>query len=124
MADNKPRSEASHDRVPGPRIPGWVWWVVFAVLTAWNVLTFLVPRGPATITLSYSAFLTQVQAANVEKVTIAGQNASGQLKTAIPIPGATPSPAATPGQKARPPVSGRFTTVLPATNDPSLLSLL
>ena len=124
MADNKPRSGTSHDRVPGPRIPGWVWWVVFAVLTAWNVLTFLVPRGPATITLSYSAFLTQVQAANVEKVTIAGQNASGQLKTAIPIPGATPVPAATPGQQARPPVSGRFTTVLPATNDPSLLSTL
>ncbi|MGH2460348.1 MAG: ATP-dependent zinc metalloprotease FtsH [Chloroflexota bacterium] len=124
MDSNKPRPGPSPEHLPGPRIPGWVWWAICAALIAWNALTFLVPRGPATITLSYSAFVTQVQSGNVENVTIAGQNASGQLKKAIPIPGATPVPATTPGQQARPPTSDHFATVLPAMTGSSLLPLL
>ena len=124
MGNSKPRPEVSAGPVKRPVIPGMVWWILFAVLLAWNVLSFLVPRGPATITLSFSAFLTQVQDGNAESVTIAGQNVTGKLKQAIPVPGGTPVPASTPGQKAQTPTSTRFSTVLPATNDPSLLALL
>lgn len=108
----------------GPRIPSWVWWVVFFVVLAWNLVTFFVPRGPATITLSYSDFLAQVNAGNVAKVTIAGQDVTGTLKKAIPVPNATPAPAATPGQPSAPPVSNRFTTTLPPQTDQTLLPLL
>ena len=124
MGSSKPRPGPSAGPVKRPVIPGSVWWILFAVLLAWNVLSFLVPRGPATITLSYSAFLTQVQDGNAESVTIAGQSVTGKLKQAIPVPGGTPVPAATPGQKALIPTSSRFSTVLPATNNPSLLALL
>ncbi|HVC33716.1 MAG TPA: ATP-dependent zinc metalloprotease FtsH [Chloroflexota bacterium] len=124
MASNKPRPGPSRDQIPRRLVPGWVWWVLCAVLLAWNVLSFLVPHGPATITLSYSAFLTQVQDGNVEKATIAGQNVTGQLGKAIPVPGATPVPAATPGQQAQAPSSSRFSTIIPAANNQSLLPLL
>jgi cell division protease FtsH len=123
MASSKPPNRRP-ESTTGFHIPGWVWWTIFAVLLAWNLLTFLAPRGPATITLSYSQFLDQVNAGNVQSVTISGQAVEGRLKKAIPVPGATPVPAATPGQKTQPPASDRFSTTLPMTNDPALLPLL
>src|SRR5579883_607080 len=123
-ADRPPSTPSSNDQPTGPLIPSWVWWVVFAVLLAWNAVTFLVPRGPATISLSYTDFLTQIESGNVAKVTISGQSVNGQLKKAIPVPGATPVPASTPGQKTAPPASDQFSTTIPALNDPTLLPLL
>ena len=123
-SENRPPKKSSSDHLPGPRIPAWAWWVVFLVLLAWNAVTFFVPRGPATIPLSYSAFLQQVQTGNVAKLTIDGQNVDGQLKQAIPVPGATPVPAATPGQKTAPPASDRFSTTIPSIDNPTLLPLL
>jgi len=125
MASERPPSnKPGVDKLPGPLIPSWVWWVVFAVLIAWNAVTFFVPRGPATIVLSYTDFLTQVQSGNVASVTISGQSVDGQLKKAIPVPGATPVPASTPGQKTAPPASDRFSTTIPNVNDPTMLPLL
>ena len=124
MSSNKPRPGPAHDPVPRPRFPGWIWWVVAAGLIAWNVFTLFAARAPTTINLSYSAFLDQVQAGNVTSVTIAGQSANGQLKKAILIPDATPVPATTPGQVAAPPVSTKFSTVLPTGNHTDLLALL
>ncbi|HVB96833.1 MAG TPA: ATP-dependent zinc metalloprotease FtsH [Chloroflexota bacterium] len=124
MSDSKPPSHRTPEPNPAFHIPGWVWWTIFAVLLAWNLLTFLAPRGPATIDLSYSQFLAQVNAGNVDKVTIEGQSVNGQLKQAIPVPGDTPVPASTPGQKTEPPASKRFSTTLPATADQSLITLL
>ncbi|MGH2459545.1 MAG: ATP-dependent zinc metalloprotease FtsH [Chloroflexota bacterium] len=123
-SERQPSDKPGSDRLPGPMIPGWVWWVVFAVLIAWNAVTFFVPRGPATIDLTYTGFLAQVQSGNVAKVTIAGQGVDGQLKKAIPVPGATPVPASTPGQKTAPPASDQFSTTIPSLNDPTLLPLL
>jgi cell division protease FtsH len=107
-----------------PVIPGWVWWIFFAGLLAWNAAMFFGPRGPAATTLSYSAFVQQVQAGNVTKVTISGQNVDGQLKHASPISGSTPVASATPGQRPQLPTFDRFTTTQPVTNDSSLLTLL
>src|SRR5579883_773121 len=86
MASSKPPNRRP-ESTTGFHIPGWVWWTIFAVLLAWNLLTFLAPRGPATITLSYSQFLDQVNAGNVQSVTISGQAVEGRLKKAIPVPG-------------------------------------
>jgi cell division protease FtsH len=125
-SDRSSGSGAAGPRRPG--FPGWIWWLIFAVLLAWNVLTFLVPRGPATINLSYSAFLAQAKAGNVAAVTITGQNIDGTLKKAIPVPTATPvagSPAASAPATATPPaMSDSFSTVMPVANDPALLPLL
>ena len=123
-AEKPPSKPSNNDRPSSPVIPSWVWWVVFAVLLAWNLVTFFVPRGPATIDLSYTDFLTQAQSGNVARVTISGQGVDGQLKKAIPVPGATPVPASTPGQKTAPPASDRFSTTIPTINDPTLLPLL
>ena len=112
------------DRPPAHLFPPGIWWVIVLVVLAWNVVTFFAPRGPATINLTYTDFLTQVRAGNVERVTISGQSVEGRLKKAIPVPGATPVPAATPGQTTSPPASDRFSTTLPSMNDPELLPLL
>src|SRR5712692_1997355 len=123
MALPNPPSSPSGS-TPRPVIPGWIWWVILAVLLAWNVLTFFAPRGAPTIPLPYSTFLDQVKAGNVSEMTIAGQNVDGVLKTAIPVPNATPVPSSTPGAVTQPPASDRFSTVLPAQPDPTFLPLL
>jgi cell division protease FtsH len=107
-----------------PALPGWVWWVVFAVLIAWNAITFLVPKGPTTIPLAYSAFLQQVQSGNVADVTISGVNVAGTLTNAIPVPDETPVASSTPGAVTAPPASNRFSTVLLPFDDPTLVPLL
>jgi cell division protease FtsH len=110
---------------PRPLLPGWVWWVLFAVLVAWNVLTFLVRGGPATINLPYSAFLEQVQSGNVVQVTITGQNVDGDLNNPLPVPQPSPVPPTAPAASPTPvPVSTRFSTIIPTQNDPTLLPLL
>jgi cell division protease FtsH len=128
----KPTNEAPRspdERRPGspsPRqslIPGWIWWLLLAVAFAWNILTFVVPRGAPTISLPYSDFLGQVRAGNVAEVTIEGQNVTGRLKNAIPVPGATPVPSSS-GQPTAPPASDRFSSVIPVQNDSALLPLL
>ena len=124
MSSNKTRPGPAHDQVPRPLIPGWIWWVVAASLLAWNVLTFFAARAPTTITLSYSAFLDQVQTGNVASLTIDGQSANGQLKKTISVPGATPVPVTTPGQATVPPVVSKFSTVLPTGDHADLLARL
>jgi cell division protease FtsH len=101
-----------------------VWWIVFAALFAWNGVTFLLPKGSATSTLSYSAFVKQVQDGNVTKVTISAQSIDGQLKNASAIPGSTPVASSTPGQQPQLPTFDRFTTTQPVANDSNLLALL
>ena len=98
--------------------------MVLAVLIAWNVITFLVPKGPSTIQLPYSGFVQQVQSGNVAEVTISGVNVTGTLTNAIPVPDATPIPSSTPGAATAPPTSNRFSSVLSGLDDTTLLTLL
>jgi cell division protease FtsH len=106
-----------------PLFPGWVWWVLFALLVLWNVFTFFAPSGETTVSLTYTDFLAQVRAGNVQTAKISGQQATGGLKNAIPQPGPTPaaSPTASP---TPPPTSKSYSTVLPAQDDPALMPLL
>jgi cell division protease FtsH len=124
VSSDKPTSGQPRPRVSRPIVPGWAWWIVFAALFGWNAVSFLAPRGTAPITLTYSAFVKQVQDGNVTKVTISGQNVDGQLKHASPDPGATPVASATPGQQPPLPTADQFTTTQPATTDSNLLAML
>jgi cell division protease FtsH len=126
-----PKPPVSSDPGDRPRrsiVPGWIWWVLLAILVAWNALIFLVPRSQPTINLSYTEFRAQVQAGNVSEVTITGTDVDGTLKNPIPVPSATPgpggAPGATPAATTTPTTTTHFTTVLPAINDPTLLPLL
>jgi len=124
MASNKP-TPSKNNQDPGrqsrPLVPGWAWWVIFGALLVWNVVTFLIPRGPSTLELSYSAFVQQVSAGNVQDITVSGQDVDGNLKKAITVPG-TP----TPGSSQSPPAttSTVFHTVLPPGNNVLPLALL
>jgi cell division protease FtsH len=124
MANQNRPTEPSRDRIPRPAIPHWGWWIAFALLLAWNVATFILPHGSPIVALSYSAFLKQVDLGNVERVTISGQSADGQLKPIGPAPSSTPSSAATPGQPAQTLAPIQFTAILPTTNDAVLVSSL
>jgi cell division protease FtsH len=120
-SEEKP--ERKMPEVPRPFRQGWIWWVLLALLLLWNVFTFLAPSGETAVTLSYSDFLAQVRAGNVQTVKISGQQASGTLKRAIAQPGSTP--AASPTASSTPlPTSTSYATVLPSQDDPTLMPLL
>jgi cell division protease FtsH len=114
-------------------IPGWVWWLALAGVLGFNVYAYGISRNPSRVTLTYSQFLDQVSAGNVNAVDITGQQVTGTLRTAITQPPETataapsgsassPSPSASPsgqGQK-----STQFQTTLPPFTDPGLLPSL
>jgi cell division protease FtsH len=70
-------------------------------------------RQPASISLSYTTFLEQVQKGNVRDVTLTGHSVSGVFKTPLQQSGSG-------GTTTYP----NFTSYVPETGDPSLLPLL
>jgi cell division protease FtsH len=100
----------------GPQSPAFNWklifwlFILFFLLGPWISKQF-VSKGTE---ISYSAFRDQVQAGNVEKVTVQGEKISGEFKKATEEKG--------PGGK---PVSYKeFFTYLPSFGDDKLLSIL
>ncbi len=82
-------------------------------LILWNALALVWSRSPA-VHLSYTEFIAQVEAGNVDEVTIAGDTIEGRLRQAMPLPDGPPDV-----------TFDRFETVFPeAVGDPSLLPLL
>src|SRR5690242_16188442 len=68
---------------PGPQnqVPGsnlWFWWVILAVLAAWNILA-LWPHGKQAAHIPYTTFLAQVRADNVSQVHIVGDSITGDF---------------------------------------------
>jgi cell division protease FtsH len=107
-----------------------LWWIVFLLLMAWNVWSFL-PKPTSEAALPYSAFVAQVAAGNVTQTRIVGDQISGMFSHAIPWPepvtsastkdssekktGAAPPPPSYPG----------FRTTFPnVVGDPLLMPLL
>ena len=75
-----------------PRIP-IAWWAIAAVLlVAGAAFLMLVGRSTQQKTLSYSAFLDQVDAGHVASVTFTGTDISGQLKRPPGINGNNTTP--------------------------------
>ena len=103
------------------RLRFWVRWLLFIFLINlffYGPLFFSLLSAPSTtINLSYTRFLQQVEQGNVSSVTIRSDNSvTGTFKTPVrqqPSGTANDSVAAT-----------NFTTLIPATGDPSLLPLL
>jgi len=77
-----------------PRL-NWIWWLIFIALLAWNIWLFL-PTGQPEANIPYSTFLAQVQAGNVVRVRIVGDQITGSLARPIAWPQATPGPTPTP----------------------------
>src|SRR5467141_3063785 len=77
-----------------PRQPGsWLRLALLAGLSLYIVILLspVLTRlgGPARVDLSYSQLLTQVESGNVADITIQGQSAQGDLKTAVSNNGTT-----------------------------------
>ncbi len=79
-----------------PRL-SWIWWLIFIALLAWNIWLFL-PTGQSEANIPYSTFLAQVQAGNVVRVRIVGDQIIGSLAQPIAWPEATPGLTPTPNR--------------------------
>ncbi|MHB8399114.1 MAG: ATP-dependent zinc metalloprotease FtsH [Candidatus Limnocylindrales bacterium] len=126
---------------PRPLFPRWFWWLIFGILLLWNVATLLLPAASSSVSLSYSAFLAQVQQDTVASVDFNGQSLQGTFRHPILWPPAS-SPAASPAATAAagssapaaagssvpaaaaPTLYQTFTTVIPPTGSRTLLPLL
>ncbi|HWW84424.1 MAG TPA: ATP-dependent zinc metalloprotease FtsH [Vicinamibacterales bacterium] len=120
-------------------------WVVFVLLMAWNLWSFL-PRSTSEVSLPYTAFVAQVNADSVSKARIVGEAISGTfthpiqwpepkdlqkpaeaLKAAGDQQSANEKPAAREQQPTgqKPTSYTAFTTTFPTVvGDPSLMALL
>ncbi|HTR76556.1 MAG TPA: ATP-dependent zinc metalloprotease FtsH, partial [Gemmatimonadaceae bacterium] len=58
------------------RPPSRIWWIIFAMLMAWNLWSFR-PRSTTEVALPYGEFVDQVTAGNVSHVKIVGENITG-----------------------------------------------
>jgi cell division protease FtsH len=96
-----PRGQDSRQQLP-PNL--WFWWLIFAALLAWNLFAWWPSQSPATVTIPYSTFLTQVRTNNVAKVHIVGDDISGEFVKPLLWPEskqtARPSAAPSPGSPA------------------------
>src|SRR5512138_3492781 len=78
QAHDKPQSEQQKQQRKSP-LRNWLYWLLLAALTIWNVWLFWPVSEPPRATIPYSAFLAQVRDDNVRQVTIQGADISGQL---------------------------------------------
>ena len=65
-----------------PRLPNYVRWLVLLGLLCWT-LWAIWPQGTAAVELPYSAFLEQVEAANVAAVTVIGNQIQGSFNRPV-----------------------------------------
>ena len=105
-------------------------WIVFFLLMVWNVWSFL-PKPTSEVALPYSAFVTQVTAANVTETRIVGDQISGIFVHAIAWREAVKSestkdtPDKKTGEAPPPPSYPGFRTTFPSVvGDPLLMPLL
>ncbi len=110
-----------------PPEPQWhqviIWVLIPLVLMVWNIVA-LWPKTSAKVDIPYSAFLAQIQASNVAKVHIAGDQITGTFVKPIVWPKPQPNsanntklPAPPPNPEAKPKTkpSSQSRTIAPAT---------
>ena len=119
MESKKPTNQA-----PQPSRFGWVWWLIFLAVMAWNIYLFL-PAGTPQVNLAYSAFLSQIEAGNVMQVQITGAQITGTFAKPYTPPPPSTTPAAQPTPAASNQTYLAFRTTFPQdVGDPRLLPLL
>src|SRR5689334_20671370 len=74
-------SQKSPKQEQQPRSPlnNWLNWVLLIGLIIWNILLFWPLSQTPSVTIPYSTFLAQVQAGNVQQVSIQGADIKGTL---------------------------------------------
>jgi cell division protease FtsH len=123
---------------PRPRISP-IWWVILAGLLIWNFITLFGSTGQQA-PISYTGFLAQVRADNVEKVQIKGDSITGTFLTPVTLAeveaadgvtttttatASTTTAANTSTTTTTPVQFTEFKTTFPATvGDPTLMTLL
>jgi cell division protease FtsH len=120
--DRKPNNQESGGSSPPNWLPSFrLLFILLGVILIWNLFTFRFE--PPTLSLPYTAFLEQVRDGNVASVEMVEQQITGILKTPIAPPeDATVNPGLSFGQA--PEQYDEFTTVVPASGDERLLTLL
>lgn len=130
--------QGQQEKPPQSPLRNWLYWLTLAVLIIWNIFLFLPLGGPPTATIPYSTFLAQVQAGNVQQVTIQGANIKGVFVQPVAAgllqgtptstaAGATPAATLAPGTQGdnAPSTYTNFQTTFPDTvGDPTLMPLL
>jgi cell division protease FtsH len=95
-AQGRPQPTPPNQRRPDGLAPmrSWRFWITLAILFAANILisNFLFSAGQApTVSISYNAFLTQVNAGNVTSITSTGESITGTTRTSVPDQSGSPS---------------------------------
>jgi cell division protease FtsH len=114
-------NQTQEPKRPMPRIQ-WLWWVLLLALAVWNILLFF-PQGQPQVNLAYSVFLAQVNADNVARVHITGDQITGTFVK----PYAPPAPSAAAPSNPPTPLQTYtdFRTTFPAlVGDSALMPLL
>ncbi len=130
------RPKAPPGAAPGPTRLSPLSWVIFFLLMAWNLWSFL-PTPTSEVSLPYTAFVAQVTDGNVSSTRIVGDAMSGSFVRPIPWPEPTEAtdrtkdetPKGGSGKQAaeptKPATYSAFRTTFPSVvGDPSLMPLL
>lgn len=118
--DQDQRNNGQNNPTPNFEFPRWAWFVLFGVLLSWlfvNLTSGNPLSGSDPLEVVYSDFLAQVEAGNVESVTIRDNTATGEFNQAITYP---PNPQEGESQRT----SDTFETTIPPQEDSRLLALL
>ncbi|MGM0404407.1 MAG: ATP-dependent zinc metalloprotease FtsH [Thermodesulfobacteriota bacterium] len=114
----------------------WMWYAMALLFIFFVYSVFLIPAAPERIT--YTQFLTQVRAENVEAIDIEGEEISGTLREPAEVPGKEGSPGfqffgsdadddaddEDSGEKEASETYRKFVTYLPSSGHQDLLALL
>jgi cell division protease FtsH len=127
-----PSERAGGDPPAQPRLhmPAWLWWLIAALMLAWNSYSLLHDQvGDTSVTLPYSDFIDLVRAGSVSSVTLNNQIIQGTFNQPVAWPPAavspTPAPNATSGPSPAPsPTYTSFSTIMPPYPDDQLLPAL
>src|SRR4051794_25432626 len=84
----QPQAPKQHQEPPRSPLRNWINWALLAALVIGNIYLFWPQSQPSSTTIPYSTFLAQVQAGNVQQVSIQGGDirgpAAGDVLSATP----------------------------------------
>lgn len=117
--NNNDQQENEKQTPQQPPWRNWIWPALLILIVVWTL--FLVPdlfgnSGNRASLIDYSYFLEQVEAGNVDEVTIEGANVTGVFRSEV-------TPPATSSGVSRQPIRN-FRVTLPPVEDPTLIRTL
>jgi cell division protease FtsH len=131
-----PPQQSQTPKQPPSPFRRWANWLLLAALIVWNIFLFLPAGQPPAANIPYSTFVSEVQAGNVQQVSIQGADIKGSFVQPVPASVLLATPTATGSTQPTPAAAstGTTTTTTAYTNfqttfpevagDPTLLPLL